>query len=39
MSVFLTPTLKPFWGGTYLPRDAFLQLGRQVAEVWETRRA
>jgi uncharacterized protein YyaL (SSP411 family) len=37
MSVFLTPDLKPFFGGTYFPPDArhgrpsFLQLLRQIA--------
>ena len=35
MSVFLTPDLKPFWGGTYLPKEQFLQLCSKVLEVWE----
>ncbi|MCB1184391.1 thioredoxin domain-containing protein [bacterium] len=39
MSVFLTPDLKPFHGGTYIPRDHFLQLVRQIDEVLRTRRA
>ncbi|MGN6554817.1 MAG: thioredoxin domain-containing protein, partial [Verrucomicrobiota bacterium] len=44
MSVFLTPELKPFFGGTYFPPDdrhgrpGFLSLLRQIHEVWETRR-
>ena len=45
LNVFLTPELKPFFGGTYFPpesrhgRPAFLQLLRQVHELWHTRRA
>jgi uncharacterized protein YyaL (SSP411 family) len=39
MSVFLTPDLKPFHGGTYFPREHFMQLVHQVAEVFRTRRA
>ncbi len=44
LNVFLTPELKPFFGGTYFPPDnrhdrpGFLQLLRQIHEVWETRR-
>ncbi len=38
MSVFLTPDLKPFHGGTYFPRDHFMQLVQQVSEVYRTRR-
>jgi uncharacterized protein YyaL (SSP411 family) len=40
MSVFLTPDLKPFYGGTYFPPDnrhgrpGFLQLLQQIAELW-----
>ncbi|RYZ98754.1 MAG: thioredoxin domain-containing protein, partial [Proteobacteria bacterium] len=34
MSVMLTPELKPFWGGTYLPKDHLLQLCAKVKEVW-----
>ncbi|HYE30676.1 MAG TPA: thioredoxin domain-containing protein [Methylomirabilota bacterium] len=45
LNVFLTPELKPFYGGTYFPptakygRPSFLQLLQQLAEVWKTRRA
>jgi len=45
LNVFLTPELKPFYGGTYFPPDArqgrpgFLQLLRQIQELWQTRRA
>jgi hypothetical protein len=44
LNVFLTPELKPFFGGTYFPPDnrsgrpAFLQLLRQIHQVWQTRR-
>jgi uncharacterized protein YyaL (SSP411 family) len=42
--VFLTPELKPFYGGTYFPPDnrhgrpGFLQLLRQIQQLWQTRR-
>jgi len=45
MSVFLTPDLKPFTGGTYFPPDdrygrpGFKRLLLHIAEVWRTRRA
>ncbi len=44
MSVFLTPELKPFFGGTYFPpagrpgRPGFLQLLEQIAGLWRDRR-
>src|SRR5687768_9401614 len=44
MSVFLTPDLKPFYGGTYWPPDdrhgmpGFLRVVEAVAEAWEERR-
>ncbi|KAJ7560493.1 hypothetical protein O6H91_04G132100 [Diphasiastrum complanatum] len=44
MSVFLTPELKPFVGGTYFsPEDKFGRLGfktvlRKVKEVWESKK-
>jgi uncharacterized protein YyaL (SSP411 family) len=43
MSVFLTPDLKPFYGGTYFPpaprygRPGFLQLVERIAELWRER--
>ncbi len=43
LNVFLTPELKPFFGGTYFPPDArygrpgFLQLLQQVAQLWRER--
>jgi uncharacterized protein YyaL (SSP411 family) len=45
MSVFLTPDLRPFTGGTYFPPDdrygrpGFKRLLAHIAEVWRTRRA
>ena len=45
LNVFLTPELKPFFGGTYFPphslpgRAGFLQVLRQVQELWRARRA
>jgi uncharacterized protein YyaL (SSP411 family) len=35
MSTFLTPEGQPFFGGTYYPKPAFLQLLQRVAEVWQ----
>lgn len=43
MSVFLTPDLKPFFGGTYFPPDSrygrpgFLQLLQQIDGLWQER--
>jgi uncharacterized protein YyaL (SSP411 family) len=44
MTVFLTPDGRPFFAGTYFPREAgrgmpaFVDVLRAVAEAWETRR-
>jgi len=44
LNVFLTPELKPFFGGTYFPPDArygrpsFLQLLEQIANLWRERK-
>ena len=44
MTVFLTPTGEPFFGGTYFPKEAraglpgFVELCRAVDEAWRTRR-
>ncbi len=38
MSVFLTPDLKPFYGGTYFPRPQFLDLTRQIVDVYRNQR-
>src|SRR5579864_8583790 len=43
LNCFLTPDLKPFFGGTYFPpeskygRPSFLDLLRQIAQLWQTR--
>jgi uncharacterized protein len=43
LNVFLTPDLKPFFGGTYFPPDdrqgrrSFLGVLRQVQQLWQTR--
>jgi len=44
LNVFLTPDLKPFYGGTYWPPDnrhgrpSFVSVLNQIAEVWRDRR-
>lgn len=44
LNVFLTPDLKPFFGGTYFPpearygRPSFLQLLEQINQLWHGRR-
>jgi uncharacterized protein len=44
LNVFLTPELKPFFGGTYFPPDnrhgrpSFLQLLEQIANLWRERK-
>ena len=44
LSAFLTPSLKPFVGGTYFPPEdrygqpSFLKVLRRVADAWETNR-
>jgi uncharacterized protein len=41
MSVWLTPELKPFYGGTYFPpaskwgRPGFIEILREIARVWQ----
>jgi len=45
LNVFLTPDLKPFYGGTYWPpqpkhgRPAFTQVLERVSELWKEKRA
>ena len=34
MSVFLTPDKKPFWGGTFVKREQFIQLCERLADIW-----
>ena len=38
-SVFLTPDLRPFQGGTYYPKERFAALLQSVASAWKERRA
>src|SRR3954447_10925014 len=38
MTVFLTPTGEPFYGGTYFPKPSFLQLLERIDEIWRTER-
>ncbi|BBY31425.1 thioredoxin domain-containing protein [Mycolicibacterium sediminis] len=38
MTCFLTPDGRPFFCGTYYPRDGFLQLLEAVGDAWRTRR-
>ncbi len=37
MTVFMNPDGEPFYGGTYFPKPAFLQLTAAVDDVWRTR--
>ncbi len=45
MTVFLTPELKPFFGGTYFPPDdrhgrpGFLHLLQQISRLWQERKS
>src|SRR5947209_119572 len=39
MTCFLTPDGRPFFCGTYYPKDAFLQLLSAVSRTWRERRA
>jgi len=39
LSVFLTSDLNPFFGGTYFPHDAFVELVHKVHDVYQTQRA
>lgn len=38
MTVFLTPELKPFFGGTYFPPADFQELLSRIAELWNSDR-
>jgi len=37
MTVFLTPDLRPFWGGTYFPEEQFLQILSRLQDFWQQR--
>ncbi|MFH1811548.1 MAG: thioredoxin domain-containing protein [Pseudomonadota bacterium] len=38
LSAFLTPKLQPFFGGTYFPRDAFVDILERVQRLFELQR-
>ena len=38
LSVFLTPALKPFWGGTFFYRAQFVQILEALAKAWQEER-
>ena len=38
MSVFLTPELQPFYGGTYFPKDNFMLLLGQLQQAWSSKK-
>ncbi len=38
MTVFITPDGRPFYGGTYFPRDALVRLLHAVDDAWRNRR-
>jgi uncharacterized protein YyaL (SSP411 family) len=38
MTIFLTPELKPFFGGTYFAPDDFSNMLQQTAKAWKTQR-
>ena len=38
MSVFLTPSLKPFYGGTYFPPDQFITIVTQLTDIYRNQR-
>jgi uncharacterized protein YyaL (SSP411 family) len=37
MTVFMTPSGEPFYGGTYFPKAQFLQLTAAIDDVWRNR--
>ncbi|AHM63280.1 hypothetical protein D770_25175 [Flammeovirgaceae bacterium 311] len=38
LNVFLTPDQKPFYGGTYFPREHWVQLLRNIEKAWNENR-
>lgn len=38
MSVWLTPELKPFFGGTYFSKNHFIALSKKIHEIWTRER-
>ena len=39
MNMFLTPDLKPFYGGTYFPARVLIKIANRIADKWSTDRA
>jgi hypothetical protein len=39
LNVFLTPELKPFYGGTYFKPEQFTKLLNQVSDLWDKKQA
>ena len=39
LSVMLTPEGRPFWGGTFFPREQFKDILQQIAQLWRQRRS
>jgi len=39
MTVWLTPDLKPFFGGTYFPPQQLATLANKISDVWKTEQA
>ena len=38
LTVLATPDGRPFWAGTYLPKEAFLRLLHRASELWRAQR-
>ncbi len=38
LSVFLTPAARPFFGGTYFPRESFIELLQKIVQVFRENR-
>ncbi|MEJ5165577.1 MAG: thioredoxin domain-containing protein [Thermoanaerobaculia bacterium] len=38
LNVFLTPDLKPFYGGSYFPKENFKYLILKISEIWKEKR-
>ena len=36
MSVFLTPDRKPFWAGTFIPRQQFIYVLGEISKLWNS---
>lgn len=38
LTILMTPDQKPFWAGTYLPKEALISLLRRASNMWQTNR-